>query len=85
MEHLVAISRVVQRHLKVVLRDQEAIFGYLGGIWGASGSQFGGTCRYLEVFRGHQGHLKEQLGIIWGYLEFILRHLEAILVHLVAI
>ena len=48
-----AISRVVQRHLKVVLRDQEAIFGYLGVIWGASGSQFGGICRYLEVFRGH--------------------------------
>ena len=37
MEHLAAISRVVQRHLKVVLRYQEAIFwisgGHLGGIW----------------------------------------------------
>ena len=53
MEHLAAISRVVQRHLKVVLRYLEATLGYLGVIWGASGSQFGGICRYREVFRGH--------------------------------
>ena len=68
MEHLVAISRVVQRHLKIVLRDQEAIFGYLGVIWGASGSQFGGICRYLEVFRGH---LKASLGYPKAFRELL--------------
>ena len=66
MEHLVAISRVVQRHLKVVLRDQEATFGYLGVIWGASGSQFGGICRYLEVFRGHLKAFRELLKAFKG-------------------
>ena len=51
MEHLVAISRVVQRHLKVVLRDQEAIFGYLGVIWGhleANLEEYAGIWRFSE-------------------------------------